>query len=799
MLDDLLDKIITKIKQSKRTLLEFGIISALGLVSQTWFASGKLINGVDTLLPLNLPTFIDEYLYIWSNKSGLGITDINKLPFLLPIGFLLKIYSLLGLPFSPLAYEKILVYFLFTGAGVSSYILFKTLFKNSTTLGRISAVIFYMFNFYVMFLFSPLPLNLLFGYCFFPLVFSQLTSFIHKLSISTMLVFVLTWVFFLNPAYATPPYLLIHVGIFGLYLIYYLFFCSHSQILKTIGYFCLAIVLWTAINSYWLLPLSRNLQYELKAYDLGQPENQVSLFKMNSVSIYEGWRLMGYFGFNSDFLGSRFYPWYEIYKTQPYILLSYFLPILAFLGGIFKRHRQQYVFLFGLTLLFIFLVKGPYGPFGGVNIYIYQKLGLYTLFRTGYQRFMGFVALGLTMMAAYSIDQLYQIQFFPKKFRLVFLLALIIIIPAVFCYPLWHKKIYTHEGVLPSPLIKIPNSYYQAATWLDQESDLFNVLPIPYNEIGLALLWWNDGNDGYAGVYPLSQMTNQRFVFSALASSIPKQLVDSLLQKDVDALKLLGLFNVKYLVLHEDSNWRFVEAHPLWSGGTRAVVEESLANQTQLHLVKDFGGMKFYQNNYFLPRFYIPDQAIIADTLEHPEDFLTLRKNTSAQRPGFYFRDQNIQHSDQLPSGQINGPEIEFKKINSTKYQINVHGAAEPFPLIFSETYDPGWQIFTSKKGQTESVITTLQRFNQKALASPHLIVNRFAHSWVINPDEVCSETDSCTKNPQGGYDFDLIVELSLQKFLYLGEAISLIAFLGVVTVLIYSKKVKNRKPTDQN
>lgn len=41
---------------------------------------------------------------------------------------------------------------------------------------------------------------------------------------------------------------------------------------------------------------------------------------------------------------------------------------------------------------------------------------------------------------------------------------------------------------------------------------------------------------------------------------------------------------------------------------------------------------------------------------------------------------------------------IEFFKINPTKYRLRVHKAGRDFPLIFSQTYHKGWEIYIVKK-----------------------------------------------------------------------------------------------------
>ncbi len=76
-----------------------------------------------------------------------------------------------------------------------------------------------------------------------------------------------------------------------------------------------------------------------------------------------------------------------------------------------------------------------------------------------------------------------------------------------------------------------------------------------------------------------------------------------------------------------------------------------------------------------------------------------------------------------------------------------------------------------------------------------HLMANGYANSWVLNPAEICQEkgTDGkpagkengfCIKNPDGTYDFELVIEFSPQKNLVILQVLALVIFLGCVALL---------------
>lgn len=56
-----------------------------------------------------------------------------------------------------------------------------------------------------------------------------------------------------------------------------------------------------------------------------------------------------------------------------------------------------------------------------------------------------------------------------------------------------------------------------------------------------------------------------------------------------------------------------------------------------------------------------------------------------------------------------------------------------------------------------------------------HLMANGYANSWIIDTEKVCADNPSfCTKNSDGSYDFEIVVEFWPQRLYYLGCIISI-------------------------
>ncbi|HBU06565.1 MAG TPA: hypothetical protein DEB09_00605 [Candidatus Magasanikbacteria bacterium] len=158
----------------------------------------------------------------------------------------------------------------------------------------------------------------------------------------------------------------------------------------------------------------------------------------------------------------------------------------------------------------------------------------------------------------------------------------------------------------------------------------------------------------------------------------------------------------------------------------------------------------------------------------------------------------------------IQAPQLEYKQVNPTKYIVNVHGASESFPLVFSESFHPGWKIYIEKikpevesgKFVSENNQGTIQNENldsghfydvfsrEPVLDGKHFMINGFANAWWIDLSEACKvesgEKNLCNKNADERYDFSIVIEFEPQRFFYIGLAISGTTLLFCFGYLVY-------------
>ena len=92
-------------------------------------------------------------------------------------------------------------------------------------------------------------------------------------------------------------------------------------------------------------------------------------------------------------------------------------------------------------------------------------------------------------------------------------------------------------------------------------------------------------------------------------------------------------------------------------------------------------------------------------------------------------------------------PEITFAKIDPTSYHAYVEGATEPYFLVLSESFYPGWQASIN---------------GQKVDERRHLLVNGYANAWWIDEKG----------------DYEVVINFLPQTFFNIGLAVSSVTLL---------------------
>lgn len=208
---------------------------------------------------------------------------------------------------------------------------------------------------------------------------------------------------------------------------------------------------------------------------------------------------------------------------------------------------------------------------------------------------------------------------------------------------------------------------------------------------------------------------------------------------------------------------------------------------------------------------------------EGVQDFIIPITDKEATSESQLIKNKFLLKKELSPKQNSDQPKIQFTQINPVKYLINIENANNPFVLIFSESYHPGWQIFPANIGpndisnklwrslgkfmrsvtelfikdkpssnkdisyyqgsvkETEANYVfidshTFDTWGIKPLANNnHYVANGYANYWMINPNEV----------GQNG-QLSLMLEFIPQRNFVFGLILSTVAFSLLMVYVIF-------------
>lgn len=125
-------------------------------------------------------------------------------------------------------------------------------------------------------------------------------------------------------------------------------------------------------------------------------------------------------------------------------------------------------------------------------------------------------------------------------------------------------------------------------------------------------------------------------------------------------------------------------------------------------------------------------------------------------------------------------PKVEFKKINPTRYIVDVKGSKGPFTLVFGESFHGGWHAYirgtTQGREEPWSALWSAWRDRGKRVEiDDHFVVNGYANGWSV---------------PGGrGEDLQIVLEYKPQMLFEAGLLISGATLFGCMGYLAYRRK----------
>lgn len=209
----------------------------------------------------------------------------------------------------------------------------------------------------------------------------------------------------MSPAFTNPVIPLLQITFLFFVVLLYSVPKRPNRSLLAIKFFVF-ISLWFLINAYWIFPL-----IPLASTFIGSPYRMYSpdiiAFRDHSVPLVDALRITGpngYWTLNQKVSGDPIIPWANIYSSPILVLLSFLMPIAAFLP-IILRPRDKGVILFStVAIVSILFVTGSNPPFGSILEQILFRTNLIGLFREPFAKFGYFLALSYSYLWAICLS-----------------------------------------------------------------------------------------------------------------------------------------------------------------------------------------------------------------------------------------------------------------------------------------------------------------------------------------------------------------------------------------------------------
>ena len=475
-LRDAFIKIITK----HWTLL---ILIILGLAPLLWFKAGYIIARADYFPNwFNSVNTLHQDIYLWSNLNG-GRT--SQFPADLVVGGIWYVFLSTHVPAN--VFQVIFLTLQFLGAGLAMYFLASVVYKNQKIAASIAGI-FYMFNFFYLqnytydgvvwtLVFLPLLLGL------FIRIVENLES--NQNTLKNTVYFVITSSILFSFSSINPTLLVLDIITLFFIFLYYLIFKPSLRIRLLKYSVLLKPVL--AINIWWIIPTYFYYSPSSGSSLIPQVTN-VSTWSWTHVraSFLNLFWLNGVWYWNSGYI-----PYIGAYSNPVLVILVFTPMIIAFMGLLFKNkvYKRFNYYLAAIVLLMLFLQKGLHPPFGNMNLFLYEHVPGFFIFREPVPKFGLILIIFIALLIGFSANNIICLIRKRVKIRyktLVSICATMLIIVTLtgIVFPLFSVSqalVYNNSLVPNSAYVKFPfpTYWYEASDWVNSQQGDFKVLLTP--------------------------------------------------------------------------------------------------------------------------------------------------------------------------------------------------------------------------------------------------------------------------------------------------------------------------------
>jgi hypothetical protein len=613
-----------------QTGIEIAILLMMGAIPLTWFSQDTIAAKGDAF-----PFWLNPARTLWADThtwSSLNLGSPNTFPTYLLYEFVWLLLRSLGLTtgFTQMLFQI----FYSAGSGLFMYVLVRTIYPELDLAALVSGV-FYMFNFFVLEIMIQ-NVAISWTYTFLPLLLTLLIKVIRdgtknesRALNKNIFYFALVSTITFSFSSQNPANIVLSVLLLGVILCYYLFIEKRNA-RKLVVTARLAIVT-IFFNFWWMIPLIN--YYILSPLTFSEQINVTAWsWTHGKASFLNLFWLNGFWGWRPEY-----YPFYNSYSNPILILLTFIPFLLAGTALLFKTKRSllnAYLMLF--ILIFLFLAKGLHEPLGPLNLLLYTYLPGMTMFREPASKFTMTIVPFVAVLIGYAVHHLANARVakrVPTKFSRLVVVGFFLFVLVASAYPLIINPIETKTPQLPfSSFIKIPDYWYEASDWLNNQSDWHRVLVTPPDDFYQMPYTW-----GYYGTdFPTVLIQKpvllglDSYKTSASTMATLPQLYDSLKFNRTEEFKVfLDLLSIKFIVQRNDILWNFSSRNII----SPSAMQTFLTQQAYIHFVRTFGQLNIYEYTDVKPYVYVTSHSALQQATINIEPVTLLERSWNFTDP----------------------------------------------------------------------------------------------------------------------------------------------------------------------
>lgn len=608
--------------QKKREVLLLLLISVIPLL---WLRPGYIIAKGDEFPSwLNPQKTLNADVYLW-NVNTMGNTDAAASFILYGLLWLFLIHFGFSIEFI----QIIIQVFFFIVGSFGMYYLSKTVYPKLRLSPLISSI-FYTFNFFV--LQSRLNIGMAWTYAFMPLLMALLIKMLeatlqqnNKAASKHIVYFAITSTIALSFASVNPPNVIIILLVLAITLLYYTI-KQRKQTRPLLLNITKLIAISILINLWWVIPVlnyylgsSLALNSEVGVLQWSWTHARASFLNLFWLNGGWSWR-------------PEYFPYISSY-SNPFLIILTFVPfLLAATALLFKTDRSQFnAYLMSIILIFLFLAKGLNEPLSQLNLFLYTYIPNMTMFREPVSKFTMALIPFLALLIGYAVHNITNTKIGkhkPTELTKMTIAIFFILTFVISTYPLVTNPIETKTPELPfSSYIKIPDYWYNAKEWLDNQPDNSRVLITPPDDdYMMPYTWGYYGEDGFITRFIQKPIISYYFGYklNPNISAALQQLYDAIKYNRTNEFKaFLDFLNIKYIFQRNDISYNFTGRNIIPPNEMRTF----LTHQPYIYLAQKFGQIDIYEYVESKPYVYILDPATLQQTTIRIEKITTSERS----------------------------------------------------------------------------------------------------------------------------------------------------------------------------